>query len=87
MPKTPRGSSVLAQAQHLFAALVIGVKEILVILGGGEVSVQEPDKDGDQDERDQEGAIVNTEGLQTRTILHFSSSQTKVFSDQINRCC
>ena len=48
---------------HLFAALVVGVEEVLVVLLSGEALVGDENENGDEEEGDEEAAIVDTEGL------------------------
>jgi len=51
---------------RLFAALVVGVEEVLIVLVGGKALVDDEDDGGDEDDRDEELAIVDTEGLGNR---------------------
>jgi len=48
---------------HLFAALVVGVEEVLVVLLSGEALVGDENENGDEEDGDEEAAIVDTEGL------------------------
>ena len=48
---------------HLFAALVVGVEEVLVVLLSGEALVGDENENGDEENGDEEAAIVDTEGL------------------------
>jgi len=50
----------------LTAALIIGVEEVLVVLGWGEALVDDEDDGGDEEHGDEELAIVDTEGLSKR---------------------
>jgi len=50
---------------HLTAALVVGVEEVLVVLVGREALVDDEDNGGDEDEWDEQLAVVDAQGRST----------------------